>query len=159
VADLPQPAKPFPVVKTAGVMVVVVGGLAALSILTMRLVGLDLKVYLECAAAAIFCGGVGVLALAPIAFLERLQGPVGVIFGFLMGTLLRLLLTALAAAYAVMSLDSKRLALWLILWYLVVLIVEVNAVTSHLVMAALKSNTDKPEPAPDIAGKTTADKP
>jgi hypothetical protein len=132
-------------------MVVVVGGLAGLSILALHLADLDLKHKLASGVAATLSGLAGVVALIPIAIGSRRMGVQGAVFGFIAGMMLRLGVSVAAAAYAVLVMESNRLALWLILWYLVVLVVEVNAVTSYVLRSAIdstKGRTPTPNPSP-----------
>ncbi|MEM6756137.1 MAG: hypothetical protein AAF586_03145 [Planctomycetota bacterium] len=135
-------SKPFPLIKSIVVLVAAVGGLAALSIVTMRSVGIDLALSIECAIAAAACGAAGVVALFAAWLGQRQMGMQGVIFGFLAGTTLRLLLSGAVAVAAFMAFEKQRVLLWFGLWYLVVLVIEVNAVTSYLITSALSDSRD-----------------
>jgi len=143
VAGSPTSSKPFPFVKAAVALIAVVVLLAGALLGVLWLLSVDLQMSVECGLAAAVCGLAGLMGLWVIALLERHQGIQGVVFGFLAGMGLRLLICGVAAAGAVALLGGVRVLLWFGLWYLVVLVVEANAVTSHLVFAALADKAEK----------------
>ncbi|MEM0913982.1 MAG: hypothetical protein AAGB29_11275 [Planctomycetota bacterium] len=158
-ASSTAPSKPFPLFKSIAVLIAAVAGLAILGILAMRFARLDLALQIECAVAAAGCAGAGVIGLIAVKMGQRMPGPQGIVTGFLAGTTLRLFLSAAVAGLAFMAFEKQRVLLWFGLWYLVVLVIEVNAVTSYLIAQALSDRdktdwhapSDGDEPAEDEA--------
>jgi len=130
-ADPTTQAPRFPLMTSAGLIVVAAGVLDLVALGGLRLAGMANHGPSVNWALAI-CAGFGVLGLLPAAILDR-KMPFGAAYGFMLGMLIRMIGCA-AVTFAVLKRDLALPAftMWMGGAYLAVLLVETSILRWHL---------------------------